>query len=128
MSSLKLGDRITCRISLGNIISPYSSDYDQVFTFEIVAKDVTGYYVFVPPHSYLKGSIRADAHFCGLSKIDPKYIGDMIMYIEESMVYKVSFIVDGCICANCKDFSYQAEPNQEDGTFICFCCRANPYR
>src|ERR1035437_131030 len=128
MTKLKPGDRVSCRISLGNIISPYAGDYDQVITFEIVAKDITGCYVFVPSYIYLNGSVKADAYFCNLSKIDRKYIGDNIMYIEESMIYKISFIVDGCICVKCKDFSYQAEPNQEDGSFTCFCCRQNIYR
>ncbi len=30
---------------------------------------------------------------------------------------------DGCDCVRCKEFYPFAEPNQEDGTLICFACR-----
>lgn len=30
---------------------------------------------------------------------------------------------DGCDCTKCKEFYPFAEPNQEDGTLICFSCR-----
>lgn len=29
----------------------------------------------------------------------------------------------GCKCKRCEDFNEYAEPNQEDGTFICYGCR-----
>jgi len=30
---------------------------------------------------------------------------------------------DGCFCKKCKEFFEYAEPNQEDGTLICWACR-----
>jgi hypothetical protein len=30
---------------------------------------------------------------------------------------------DGCTCKKCKEFYQYAEPNQEDGTLICYSCR-----
>lgn len=30
---------------------------------------------------------------------------------------------DGCTCKKCKTFYEYAEPNQEDGTLICWACR-----
>jgi hypothetical protein len=30
---------------------------------------------------------------------------------------------DGCTCKKCKEFFEYAEPNQEDGTLICWACR-----
>ena len=30
---------------------------------------------------------------------------------------------DGCDCIKCKNFYPYAEPNQKDGTLICFGCR-----
>lgn len=30
---------------------------------------------------------------------------------------------DGCACKKCKEFYQFAEPNQEDGTLICYSCR-----
>lgn len=35
---------------------------------------------------------------------------------------------DGMICQKCKSFYDYAEPNQEDGSMICYTCRHNPYR
>ena len=31
--------------------------------------------------------------------------------------------VDGCICCKCNEFYPYAEPNQENGTLICYSCR-----
>jgi hypothetical protein len=30
---------------------------------------------------------------------------------------------DGCTCKKCKEFFPYAEPNQEDGTLVCYGCR-----
>jgi len=30
---------------------------------------------------------------------------------------------DGCTCKKCKEFFEFAEPNQEDGTLVCWSCR-----
>jgi len=30
---------------------------------------------------------------------------------------------DGCDCKKCKEFYPYAEPNQDDGTLICYSCR-----
>jgi formylmethanofuran dehydrogenase subunit E len=30
---------------------------------------------------------------------------------------------DGCDCKKCKEFYPYAEPNQEDGTLVCYKCR-----
>lgn len=30
---------------------------------------------------------------------------------------------DGCFCKRCKEWSEFSEPNQEDGTFVCYSCR-----
>lgn len=34
---------------------------------------------------------------------------------------------DGMKCKHCNDFYSFAEPNQDDGTLICYSCRQNPY-
>jgi hypothetical protein len=33
--------------------------------------------------------------------------------------------IDGMVCSRCKDFYPYAEPNQPDGTLICYRCRNN---
>lgn len=32
-------------------------------------------------------------------------------------------ISDGCTCKKCKEYYQYAEPNQDDGTLICYGCR-----
>lgn len=34
----------------------------------------------------------------------------------------------GSACLKCKTFVTMAEPNQPNGTFICYSCRQNPFR
>lgn len=128
MTKLNPGDRIDCRIRLNTIINSYNPDYDEVRTFEIVSKDKTGYYIFVPNYLMIKGSVEADKYLCQKLKIDKKFLNEQIIYIQEGMILKIKSILDGCICVKCKDFYYWAEPNQEDGTLICWSCKENPYR
>ena len=35
---------------------------------------------------------------------------------------------DGMYCKKCQNFYQYAEPNQDDGSLLCYSCRANPYR
>ena len=30
---------------------------------------------------------------------------------------------DGCVCKKCKELFPYAEPNQDDGTLVCYACR-----
>lgn len=41
----------------------------------------------------------------------------------EKKVIKIKDDRDGCDCTKCKTFFEFAEPNQEDGTLICWACR-----
>lgn len=34
---------------------------------------------------------------------------------------------DGMFCRKCQTFYKYAEPNQDDGTLLCFSCKSNPY-
>jgi hypothetical protein len=34
---------------------------------------------------------------------------------------------DGMFCRSCQAFYNFAEPNQDDGTLLCYSCRQNPY-
>ena len=34
---------------------------------------------------------------------------------------------DGMYCRKCQNFYQYAEPNQPDGTLLCYSCRSNPY-
>lgn len=128
MTKLKPGDRINCRIKKDVIVSPYAGDYDDTRTFEIIGKDPYGYYLFVPYHISLKDSASIDQDACDFLQIDDRFIGEQIIYIQESMICKVSSQIDGCACKKCKEFFHMAEPNQKDGSMLCWQCRTYPYR
>jgi len=127
MPSLKAGDRIDCRIKENNIVSSYSQ-YDDTRTFEIVAADDAGYYIFVPGYIYINGGTILDATRCRRLDIDPRFISEQIVYIMESYVHQISCHMDGTKCVKCQDFFTMAAPNQLDGTFLCRSCKLNPYR
>ena len=128
MAKLKVGDRVLCRIKENTIINPYNSDYDELRTFDIITTDSLGYYLFVPPYTVLKGTIKVDQYNLKKLNLDKKYFNDTIVYISSGFVYKIKSQIDGCICCVCKDFYDKAAPNQEDGTMICWSCRDNPWR
>lgn len=128
MTKLKPGDCVNCLIQFNTIVGPYNTDYDEVRTFEIVSRDETGYYLYVPSYTYIKESIKADQYLCRKLSIDKKFIDVQIIYIQEGMIHKIKSILDGCVCTICLEFYSYAVPNQEDGSLICWSCRSNIYR
>jgi hypothetical protein len=128
MPRLKIGTCIICRLREKTVINPYTSDYDQEASFDIIASDNLGYYLYIPPYTFIKGSVRADSFLLKQLSLNKKYLGDEILYIREGFVYKVKSEVDGCTCDRCKDFFHQAAPNQDNDGFLCWSCRADPYR
>lgn len=127
MTKLKPGDRVDCRVKASTIVSPYRS-YDEIKTFEIVAVDGPGYYLYVPHYYLLKGTVVADKYKCKNLNIDKKFLDENIIFIQESMIVNVQSRLDGLSCVLCKEFYPYAEPNRGDGTLICYSCRQNPYR
>ena len=127
MAKLKPGDRVDCRVKQAAIVSPYK-DYDEIKTFEIIAIDKYGYYLYVPSYLYLKGAVKADKSQCKHLGIDKRFLDDNMLFIQENLICKISAVVDGMKCARCQDFFSMAEGNQPDGTLICYACRFNPYR
>lgn len=127
MFNLKAGDKVEVRIKAGTIRSSFD-EYDEIRTFEIVAHDNEGYYLFVPHYIYLnEGSIASEAR-CRSLGIDRAFIGENITYILASYICKVVSMMDGMKCSRCRDFFGMAAPNQRDGTFLCKACIENPYR
>ena len=127
MTKLKPGDRVNCKVKAGVIVSPYSGDNDEIKEFEIIGKDNYGYYLYIPRYFYIKGGIIADKETCNFLHIQSKYLGEQIIFIQESLVFTIVNIVDGCTCFKCKEFYHMAEPNQPDGTLICWQCRTYPH-
>lgn len=127
MTKLKPGDRVDCRVKASTIVSPYRS-YDEIKTFEIVARDSNGYYLYVPHYYVLKGTVVADQYRIKNLGIDKRFLNENIILIPENMVANVQAKLDGMACKICKEFFPFAEGNQPDGTLICYSCRQNPYR
>lgn len=127
MAQLKPGDRVDCRVKQATIVSPYK-DYDEIKTFEIVAVDKHGYYLFVPEYYALRGTTKADKYQCKQLRIDLKFLDEKIIYIQANLIYKINYVLDGMKCCKCGEFYQMASPNQPDGTLICWSCRQNPYR
>lgn len=52
----------------------------------------------------------------------------LLNFLENFLEEKKSHInMDGMFCKKCKQFINFAEPNQPDGSLICYACRSNPY-
>jgi hypothetical protein len=127
MLKLKAGDKVECRIKAGTIRNAYD-EYDDVKTFEIVAVDNEGYYLFVPHYIFLnEGSVASEAR-CRSLGIDRAFVGESITYVLSAYICKVVSELDGMKCSRCRDFFGMAAPNQKDGTFLCRACKENPYR
>lgn len=127
MPQLKKGDTVSCRVKSASIVGPYRS-YDEIISFVIVATDDKGYYLYVPHHYYINGSVVATQYLSSVLGIDNKFLNENIVYISENLVASVERRQDGLNCKICKEFFFYAEANQDDGTLICYACRANPYR
>lgn len=127
MTKLKPGDRVDCRVKASTIVSPYRS-YDEIKTFEVVAIDSHGIWLYIPHYYVLKGTKVADQWTVKNLCIDKRFMGENIIQIQEGMVANVQARLDGIACKICKEFFPYAEGNQEDGTLICYSCRQNPYR
>jgi hypothetical protein len=127
MAKLKTGDIVSCAVRSGVIVSSYGK-YDEIRSFVIVAVcDNYGYYLYVPYLERLNNSEKADEYKCKSLNIDVKYLDEQIVYVTSSLIASVVFRDDSLKCKKCKQPFTYAEPNQPDGTFICYGCRQNPY-
>jgi hypothetical protein len=125
MLSLKAGDRVSCRIHQ-NIIVAKDSKYDNIQTFEVIAADDCGIFLFVPQYIYLQGSSRIDLARCQKLGVRPQFHDEMSIYILDNMVASVRQQMDGMLCKKCLQFFDYATANQDDGSLICFSCRKYP--
>lgn len=126
MARLKSGDKVDVRIKESTIVSPYKN-YDEIKTFEIVAEDDHGYYLYVPYYYVIHGAIVVDEARCRIFGIDKRFLNEYIVFIDESTVYRIHTLMDGMHCYKCKEFYSYAEANQYDGSLICWSCKNYPY-
>src|ERR1700690_940899 len=125
MVKLKAGDRVSCKIYQSMIVDK-DHKYDTIRTFEIIATDDCGIFLFVPQYIYLQGSSRIDLSRCQKLGVRPQFHDEMSIYILDNMVASVRQQMDGMLCKKCLQFFDYATANQEDGSLICFSCRKYP--
>lgn len=125
MSNLKAGDRVSCKIHQNTIVAK-DCKYDAIRTFEVIAVDDCGVFLFVPQYIYLQGSSRMEMSRCQKLNIRPQFYEEMAIYIMENMIASIRQQMDGLICKKCLQFFDYATANQEDGSLICFSCRKYP--
>src|SRR5271167_1608521 len=98
MVRLRAGDRIKCRVSAGTIVSPYS-DFDEIRTFEVLAVDEDGCYLYVPHYLFLKGAYLIDPSRARKLKIESRFHHELMTYIANGMVAGVESHMDGERCS-----------------------------
>jgi hypothetical protein len=126
MLRLKPGDRVNCRVREGAIVSPVA-DYDEIRTFEVVAIDADGCFLFVPAYYSIKLTSLISERQIKKHCIDSRFLNEEMTYVVEDLICQVIDRLDGISCSICKEFFPMATGNQDDGTLICFTCRQNRY-
>ncbi len=125
MNRLKAGDRVICHVKDMRLVSPYAEHTEDI-VLEILASDSTGYFVYVPEHANLHATTKITKGNAKALNINIKFIECLTLYVPDSLIAKVHSHLDGETCTKCKQFYYQASPNQENKSFICWTCRKYP--
>lgn len=119
---LKPGDVVTVRIKETRIVSSYSG-FDTNESFQVLAVDKEGYYIYIPDYMNISGTFKLDERAAEKLGVKKQFIDSQVTYIENSQIAAIKSILDGMNCTKCEEFFDMAEPNQTDGTMICFVCR-----
>jgi hypothetical protein len=128
MARYSPGDQVICKISDNRIASMYEDHPDYKHIFEIISIYDEGYFVYVPQSVYLKDTIEINKSNYRKFNVLKRFVGGQAYYITDFKICDLYKKSDGVCCVRCTDFFYLAEPNQPDGTLICFLCRQNRFR
>lgn len=133
-SPLSFGDTVYCRVR-GNTLIPLKYDtWDAELAFELIGYDpmVSIYILLCPRYYSIKGSWTITLEQINANiGLDAKYKGKEAVSVTNSKVIRIESNQtneDGMMCVKCNKFIYMAGPNQDDGSFMCYACRHNPYR
>jgi hypothetical protein len=128
------GDHVVCKIREGVILARHERCPDLI-TLTIVGRilleqDTWEYVAYVPEYEALgvKSAFKIKPDLAKRYGMHPKYIGEFGISLRKNNIVRISHRPDGMCCINCEEFYDKAEPNQEDGTLVCYSCRQNPYR
>lgn len=130
---MKLGvnDKVYCKIKGNSIVAAADSDFDTQLSFEVIGFDGKRYLLKMPAYYNIKNSwIIKEEHIdkfdCGAEYLDKRTVA--IHVDKVARIQAACSPVDGLYCTCCKQFFPMAEPNQSDGSLVCYSCRQNPYR
>lgn len=122
------GDQVVCLIRDKTIVNASDIDYDLRFVFDVITTYAEGLILYVPTDLQLNDCMLLNAYNCERFNIDRKFLDSLSYYITEYKVVEIYQQIDGMCCARCKDFFPMSEPNQANGTLLCYSCRQNPWR
>ncbi len=127
------GDIVICRTYEGCIIPKDSTPWEKEKPFKVIGTmredGVTSWALYIPPDYGIKNGTKITPWIMNKFNIEAKYKGDKTFFVVDEHIIKVHRYSDALRCSGpCKQWIAMAEPNQENGTFICWECRDNPWR
>jgi hypothetical protein len=129
---LTYGDTVVCRVRGNSIVSGGAPKWDAELEFKVIGYSFVDefYIIFIPRYYDIKNSWVIEDGDLAEHCIKKHYKGKKGMAVQMDKIFKVKTPNnrDGVFCVKCGRFYDYAEPNQEDGTMICFSCRSNPYQ
>jgi len=126
--SFSVGDSVLCKVKDDDIVYSVNQNFDKIEKFDIIAVHSDTYILYVPTTICLKSSFIISEKKCHQLKLGAHFIGSYGYYIDDYSVHRVYAKMDGLKCSRCEEFVPMAEPNCEDGTFLCWLCSKYPYR
>lgn len=127
MTSFFPGDSVVCRIYDNKIVNFYEETWEKEKNFEIISLFAEGYLLYIPLSFYLKDSVQLNSSNFKKYNADKRFIDSNAYYITDFYVIRCYNKLDGFRCIKCDTFHGMANANQEDGTFVCWHCRAYPF-
>lgn len=137
--NLKLNDKLSCKTGKdGWLIDPKRiSEYTDITDLNGsvigICDNSHDIFYMIPIDKNLKvlnSNVLDHELIDNLKKFNCQWLTDIESYYTKKVVWVPSekvFITavkyEGSTCTKCNDFARMAEPNQDDGTFMCYSCR-----
>ena len=131
MRNFRVGDTVFCKIRGNSLISASSGNYDVQLSFKVIGYDGSKYILHIPKYYNIKNSWNIIEEHLEKYRLDVDYLDNRAIAIFADKVARVQVQTtkeDGLFCKKCDEFFPMAEPNQTDGSLVCYQCRSNPYR
>ena len=124
----RVADDVVVKIQEGRIVPTYSSEYHEQAILEVVALKENGYLLFVPDRLSLKESFCINLYNYKKHGIVKRFVDSDVIHVEEDKIVRLYRRVPGMMCRHCQEFYYMSEPNEPEGTLLCWSCRENRFR